>query len=281
VYESGLPATLGLGAPELLEARETEDGIELRLEDVAGRHGRQLTLDDLDAAAYALGRAQGAAHLPEEPWLSRGFLADYSGSRLADWRLLYDDEAWAQPLVARHFDAELRAGLVRLRERRAELLALSARLPRTLCHLDVWPNNLIRRDDGEIVFLDWAFAGDGAIGEDIGNLVPDSPLDLLVPHELLDELAERLERAYVAGLREAGWDGDERFVALGIRTSAIKYDWLTVYCLAQAGVSEQRDYGGGRLVDVEARYAARSTALRLLARWADEACRLADGLGLR
>ena len=51
------------------------------------------------------------------------------------------------------------------------------RLPRAVCHLDVWPNNIIRRAAGEIVLVDWAFAGDGALGEDIGNLVPDCVFD--------------------------------------------------------------------------------------------------------
>ena len=45
--------------------------------------------------------------------------------------------------------------------------------------------------------------GDGTLGEDIGNLVPASVLDLLLAHELLDQLDERLTSAYLDGLREA------------------------------------------------------------------------------
>ena len=56
----------------------------------------------------------------------------------------------------------------------------------------MWPNNLIRRPSGEVVLLDWAFTGDGALGEDVGNLIPDSVLDLLFPHDALDELDARL-----------------------------------------------------------------------------------------
>jgi hypothetical protein len=33
------------------------------------------------------------------------------------------------------------------------LLEMMGRLPLTLCDLDVWPSNLIRRPDGEMVFL--------------------------------------------------------------------------------------------------------------------------------
>jgi hypothetical protein len=161
--------------------------------------------------------------------------------------------------------AELPPGDIEIRLEHVE------RLPRTVCHLDVWPNNLIGRPNGEIVLLDWAFAGDGALGEDIGNLVPDSVFDLLFPHELLDELDARLTSGYVRGLRDAGWSGDERLVRLGICASAVKYDWLTVHCLEQAGADEQLDYGHGSTVEVAARYAARAAGLALCARWTREA----------
>ena len=122
--------------------------------------------------------------------------------------------------MSAHFSPSLRAGLLRLRANRERLLSLSEGLPRTVCHLDVWPNNLIRRPSGEVVLLDWAFTGDGALGEDVGNLIPDSVLDLLFPHDALDELDARLTRAYVRGLRDAGSDVDERIVRLGICASA-------------------------------------------------------------
>jgi hypothetical protein len=278
VHESVLPARLGLGAPRVLGIDETVDAIDLSFEDVHGRHGGQLTIDDLAAAAGDLGRAQGGPgrfdgpdFIGEEPWFSHGFLARYSGSRPARHELLHDDAAWAQPLVARHFDADLRAGLVALHERRDELLALMSRLPRAICHLDVWPANLIRRPDGQVVFLDWAFTGEGALGEDPGNLVPDSIFDLHVPHTRIDELAEAVERAYLAGLRAAGWDGDDHTVLIGIRASAVKYDWLAPWLLERAGAEAHLGYGGRDPVDADARYAARAAGLRLCARWAQEA----------
>jgi hypothetical protein len=287
VHQSALPGRLGLAAPHVLAIEEGESGIELIMEDVEGRHGGQLDVADVAAAAFALGRAQGGPglaggpdYLGDEPWLSRGFLADYSGSRLVDWSRLGDDAAWDQPLIARHFGAETRAGLVRLRENRPRLLAIAAALPRVIAHLDAWPNNLIVRPDGEVVFLDWAFTGDGALGEDASNLVPDAVMDLLIDHECLDELAAAVETSYLDGLHAAGWDGDPRLPALGIRACAVKYDWLAVLQLQQASQEEILGYGGAGPVDVEARYAARGAALALCAHWGDEALVLADELGL-
>ena len=281
VYASGLPERLGLGAPRLLEMVESPEGdIELRLEHVEGRHAGTLTVEDLEVAAQALGRSQGRADLPDEPWLSRGFLGAYGGSRAVEWALIDDDAAWAQPLMREHFGAALRQGLTELHLGRDRLVRLMEELPRTVCHLDVWPNNLIRRPSGEVVLLDWAFAGDGAIGEDIGNLIPDSVLDLLFSHDLLDELDARLTSAYLGGLREAGWNGDERLARLGICASAVKYDWLTAFCLEHAGDTEHLDYGRDTRVDAGARYAGRAAALSLFVRWAHEAEELAGALGV-
>ena len=95
------------------------------LNGVEGRHGADLTPEDLEPpVAEALGRAQGRQDLPDEPWLSRTFLRDYSGSRPARWSLLEDDRAWAQPLVRGHFGPATRAGLVSLRLTRAYLRGL-------------------------------------------------------------------------------------------------------------------------------------------------------------
>src|SRR4051794_16407399 len=109
VYETGLPARLGLGAPRLVTAPVVSEGaVELRIEWLDGRHGDALTMEDLEAAAGALGGAQGAPSLPAEPWLSRRFLRDYSGTRAVDWSVLDDDEAWAQPVMRAHFSPALR-----------------------------------------------------------------------------------------------------------------------------------------------------------------------------
>jgi hypothetical protein len=279
-YATSLPGRLGVGAPRLIDIATVGDDIEIVLEDVAGRHGATLTVDDLEATAEMLGRSQGRPDLPDETWLSRDFLATYSGTRPVDWELMPSAERWAAPLMRAHFSAEIRDALLRMHGNRSRLLKLLAQLPRTVCHLDVWPNNIFRRADGQMVLVDWAFVGEGVVGEDIGNLVPDSVFDLLLPPEVIDVLDARLPSAYLRGLRDAGWDGDERLVHIGIRASGIKYDWLTAFCLEHAETDAHRDYGGGGTVDADARYAARAAGLALCARWSDEALRLASEVGL-
>ena len=278
-YEHGLPERLGLAAPRLISTSEDDGEVLLVFEFVEGRTGAALTVGDLEVAAAALGRSQ-ARPVEDLGWLSQDFLRDYSQSRPANWTLLASDEAWAQPLVARYFQSEVRAGLLRLHEERGRLLDLVERLPRAVCHLDVWPNNLIARADGEVVFVDWSFCGDGALGEDVGNLIPDSVFDLLQPRETLGELDRRLTAAYLDGLRQAGWSGDPRLVRLGICASAVKYDWLTAHCLEHASAEQHLAYGRGASEDADERYAARAAGLALCAAWADEALQLSDELRL-
>jgi hypothetical protein len=274
VYTTELPARLGLGAPRLLGAETTAEGdIELRLEHVGGRHGGTLTIDDLEAAAEALGRAQGRPDPPVDPWLSRGYQRGYAGSRPTYWELLDDDAAWAQPLIREHFPPGLRAGLVALHAGREWLLNVLEELPRGVCHLDVWPNNIFRRPDGEVVLIDWSFVGDGALGEDISNLILDSVNDLHFPGDALAEIEQRAARAYLSGLRESGWQGDERLVRLGICAAAVKYDWLVTLCLQQAGDASHSAYGVS--ADAAELYRTRGQALARCARWAAEAEQLA------
>jgi thiamine kinase-like enzyme len=286
-YETSLPtayAGSSIEGPSCLVVDRRADRAELWLEDVDGRPGEEWDLDDYRAAAEALGRAQAEflteRPLPDHHWLSRRFLREYSVEKPVNWSLLDDDSAWAQPLVRDHFPPELRAGARDLHARREELYAVSEALPRTLCHLDFWPKNLFRKADGTIIAIDWGFAGDGSIGEDIGNLILDTVFDHFQPAAQLPILEAAVLEAHVAGLRGGGWRGDPKLVRLGMCASAVKYDWLTPLMLTQAGAERQLAYGGREAVDAAHRFTERGHALAFTARWAREALRLARDIGL-
>jgi thiamine kinase-like enzyme len=163
---------------------------------------------------------------------------------------------------------------------REQLLAVLGSLPRTLCHLDFWTKNLIRRADGSIVLLDWAFVGDGAIGEDIGNLVPDAAFDHFIPAASLPDLEAAVLAGYVDGLSDAGWSGDPALVELGMCASAVKYDWLTPLMLTAASAERQVRYGGDEEIDADYRFRERGLALLHNAQVARRAIDLAAKLGL-
>jgi hypothetical protein len=148
-----------------------------------------------------------------------------------------------------------------------------------VCHLDLFPNNVFATGSG-VGLIDWSFSGDGAIGEDIGNLVPDSIFDLQVDATELARLEEMLPAAYISGLRAAGWAGDDRLVMLGIHASAVKYDWLAPRVIARTLADTASEGYGGQIVDPAEILAARWTGLALVGRWARTAVADAERLRL-
>ena len=205
----------------------------LLLEWADGRPGESWPVAGYRPAAEALGRAQApfllGRELPPVPWLSRGFLRACSSEKPASWDLLDDDDVWRHPVVRQTFPAGLREGVRLVHASRERLYRISEALPRTLCHLDFWPKNLFRRPDGQVVLIDWAFAGLGAVGEDAGNLVPDAVLDHFVAAADLPALEQAVYEGYLAGLQAAGWRDDPRLVRLGMWSSSVKYDWMAPF----------------------------------------------------
>lgn len=268
-------AGTGLDMPTAAVEEHPEDA-DLWLEDVAGVPGADFALADHTALATSLGRWQAAGPLIT-PWTSQGFLRSYSASKAVDWRLLEDEAAWAAPLIRATWPAKLREGWVELVNARQRLLAVVEHLPRTRSHLDCWVANQIRRPDGQVVLLDWAFVGDGAVGEDLGNHIPDAAFDLFWPAENLPLLDQVCFAAYLGGLREAGWSVAEHpdsEVRLGVVASCVKYAWLLPRVLARAGDTQHTAYD--EAAEAHHLYAQRGMAFAHLVDWCREALRLLD-----
>ncbi len=259
-YRSGLVASAyadaGLRGPRLLDAVDRPDGsVAMWLEDVSGEPGATWTADELSAFCERLGAAQGSwADRPKPyPWLSKRWLRQYAARRP-----LHAPTDWDAPILADAWPADLRTGLARLAANRDALLAVADGCPRTLAHLDVWPMNLILAADGPVL-LDWAFIGDGAIGEDISNLIVDSVADGLVPVDRLAEVAELAVDGYLAGLDTSGAGIAPAIVRRGVRaTGAAKY--------AAFGPSIARSVSAGRDVGSPS-YDVGGSVVELLDRW--------------
>jgi hypothetical protein len=281
---AGAYAGSGIWAPTCLGVHVDGSEAVLLLEWVKDEPGEVWPVTSYGPAAEALGRAQAPFLLgravPPFSWLSEHFLREYSSEKPVAWELLDDDDAWAHPLVRESFPAGLREGVLFVHAHRERLYQISESLPRTLCHLDFWPKNLFCRPRGEIVVIDWSFAGDGAVGEDIGNLVPDAVFDHFVSADQMPRLEQAVYQGYLRGLRAAGWNDDPRLVKLGMWSSAVKYDWLAPFTLAQVGQKQQYRYGGAGEIDPAFKFRERSRALLFNAQWAQQAIELASRLGL-
>lgn len=224
-YQSGLLDNLppGLAVPRCYGVDERFDGaIWLWLEELGGESGRSWRPQQYAAAARDLGRLGGAyaagQPLPDYPWLvvdqPSGWFERFARATAAVLR----DEPWTHPLVQVAFPAPLVARVRRQITERDAILRALARLPRVLCHHDAWSRNLFASGHAghkATVAVDWASVGFGALGAECGMLLPGSMLF----GDLDPAAARRVEptvfAAYVAGLREAGWRGDERLPRFG------------------------------------------------------------------
>jgi hypothetical protein len=264
-YQSGLLDSLpgGLEAVRCLDLVEQRDGsFWLWLEEVKDNYGQCWPLDQYARAARTLGRFNGAylaGHtMPHYPWLTRdgsprGTIDAFSWIRDA----VQDPKTWEHPLVQSAFPAAFAKRLDRLWEERGQLLDAFERLPNTLCHYDAWRGNLFAPEDADgnhrLIAIDWAFLGKGVVGTDAGDLFSSFGLFRVEPTEpgTLDAV---VFENYIDGLREAGWQGDQRMVRFAFATYAsLKYSclipWL-VDALDESRHAFWEEHSGRPMVDL-------------------------------
>ncbi len=277
-----------------------DDGaVELWLEDVPVAGGLPWAdLGDHERFARRLGAAQGRwgrpGAVPRHEWLSRGWLRSYALSRPPGPAILHDAAAWEHPVVVEGYGDErhrLRARFAELYDDADRWLALLEALPRTLCHLDCWPNNAIAAPDpggadatgapsGSDVLIDWSFAGDGAVGEDPGNWVPDTLFDHFLEPEEFHRLDRTVWGAYADGLDAAGWPHDADVARLAMCASAVKYVWLPGLMVWRADHAGPTGYGGQDGYPLAEVFRRRAVVFDGLLGWLDEAAALSESLGL-
>ena len=281
-YETGFADAVyrdaGIRAPRLESLTYRDDGsVELWLEDVAGPNGFAFPVARLGRFGYELGvgQARWAGRVPsayEVPWLSRDWLRQYLTEGPGN-NVRIADADWDDP-IAQVWPEQVRRKLRGLWEGRPQALEAVEQLPRTVCHLDCWPNNLIEDADGTSVLLDWPFVGEGAVGEDPANLIIDSVTDGLLDVALLPEIADAVTEGYIKGLGDGGWRASADDVRRAIAVCAVtKYSWLGAHAIGTAirGRERRPSYNQD---DSAAETLKRITGLMtLIADWADELAR--------
>lgn len=224
VYQSDLLVDLPaqLIAPRCYSIVEyPEEECWLWLEDMGTPEGEAWSLEQYGMAARHLGQFNGAylvgRPLPQQRWLrgvdvhQRLALAEASIPELPHLR--------HHPLFAELLAGDRIERILHLWAERARFLAALDQLPQTCCHRDAFRRNLIARrgfnDCAQTIAIDWGSAGIGMLGEELVPLFAATLSFVAIEVERIAEMEALIFAGYLAGLRDAGWQGDERLVRFG------------------------------------------------------------------
>jgi hypothetical protein len=231
-FQSGMLATLpdGIHTPRCCGTTEHEDSVWIWMESIVESTGRRWSLDHYYYAARQLGRFGGAFlsgyPMPNYAWLSPFFRSVFGDGGL--WAGFMNpqssDNAWQNPLVQRTFTALLRSRVLQIWDEKMQFFAALDQLPQVLCHNDLHRRNLMIRTNADgpedLVAVDWAFCGPGAVGADLTELVINSTYFFEIEPVRIGQFEEAAFEGYLHGLRDLDWKGDPRLVRLGYITTA-------------------------------------------------------------
>lgn len=230
-YRSGLTANLAdhLAAPRYLHSSQpNEESWWLWIEYVDGEPGTTWPPDRYPIAAYHAGQWQGrylgGEPLPQYSWLADDWLGAWVPACTPEnHRLVHDERAWVHPLLRDHLGAKHAESARMLCDRRSQFVERTISLPRTLCHHDYWPPNLLSGSDSAedvTLVVDWSWVGRGIAGHDAANLVFDAVASGYLPPGQLASTDAAVLEAYLDGISSAGWTGPMTMVRTGYRMVA-------------------------------------------------------------
>ncbi|TCZ80966.1 aminoglycoside phosphotransferase [Paenibacillus albiflavus] len=116
-------------------------------------------------------------------------------------------------------------------------------LPRVLAHQDLSQMNMLLVNNNtisdELVLIDWQFMSISGIGEDLGKLYGVNMSLGIIPPDQYEVFQSSLFNAYLEGLRDMGWMGDERLARYGYCVSmSVRSVWEVPHFFASAAKLE-------------------------------------------
>jgi hypothetical protein len=228
-FQSGLLEDLpaGVRAPRCYGVMENEDGAWVWIEYIQETTGKQWSLDDFQRTARQLGRFQGAylcgTPLPDHYWLCKPFFSS-GWAEQNGWSGFMEPEfeqtAWKLPIVQDALNDKQKLRLLQLIVENLRFDIVNSHLPQVLCHNDVHRKNFIwthspKTGEEELIGIDWAFTGPGAVGNDLGELVGNSIYFFDYDPYDVETLEAALLDGYLSGIADHRVEIDPRLVKLG------------------------------------------------------------------
>ena len=244
VYQSGWLTTLpeGITAPRCYEAVELPDNIAgLWLEDVNDSFSGTWPLYRYALTARHLGRLNGTfisrRELPTYPW--------FSMNRTRQWlrSINWQDFPWDHPRARQQFPATEVNNFRRMLLEHERYLSRLDQLPKTISHGDTFPANFksrrLSRGVEQTVAMDWALTGIEPLGDDLGQLVYGTYMNL--KGYKLQDISHTLLTSYINGLEDSGCRVDPKWVRFGYTASAAFRVGLYKLNLLKDTVSDEQD----------------------------------------
>ena len=159
--------------PTVYHTEITGNETRLWMEEITGVSGAQLALRDLELAASALGRFQGACLAKADTLRRMDCLGDvdYLQRDFAQWTPDTVEYQWLRSSQCT-IPKPLQTMLLAMQTQSGQMFRQLRLLPQVLCHRDYWTENIFVQN-GSIAVIDWDCVGWGYIGEDIASLIAD------------------------------------------------------------------------------------------------------------
>ena len=262
-FQSGFLEQLppGVRAPQFYGVMENENGAWVWIEHIKESTGKQWSLDDFQRTARQLGRFQGAylsrTPLVDQPWLSQSFFRnvwDEQGFWFGFMNPASKENAWKSPITQRGFDDRKKSRTLQLLAEIESFFDVNDRLPQVLCHYDASRRNFMwshswQTGEDELIGIDWAFTGIGALGNDLGQLFETSLFFFEYNLADMETLEAALLEGYLTGIADNGVTVDARLVRLGYLISLALWmgmmlpGWAAEMLPPDSGVNVQAMYG--------------------------------------
>jgi hypothetical protein len=216
-----------LGVDEL-----ASDQVWIWMEALAGAAPRaRWSIDELARSAHDLGAfsAQGVQLVERVgafPWAARHWLRGWVTTirELGAQHAADHADCWMSPQLGGAITASTGKRFAGLMSEADDLLMVVESLPVTVAHHDAqWTNLFQQRPGGRVggtVAIDWSFLGLAPVGQDLGHHVGLNIFNWAIdPYDAASHDATAT-RAYLRGLHDFGWDGDERTVTMARAAAA-------------------------------------------------------------
>ncbi|UNK20278.1 phosphotransferase [Paenibacillus sp. N3/727] len=227
LFESKLLDNLSgyIKAPNTYLVEEQNDGtIWLWMEQVNGLFAH--SQEQFNFIAHRLGMFNAeyltAKAIPDEIWVCKSWLKSWTTSSR---KYAANPESYINQLQ----DEEIKyiwKWFKELTEEINEKLASLSNLPRVLAHQDLGQKNMILTPNDQLVLIDWQFMSISGIGEDLGKMFGANMSLGIIPTDQYEAYRDSLFYSYIKGMRDMGWEGDERLARYGYCIStALRSVW--------------------------------------------------------